>query len=257
MGFLGFGNYAKEGPGVYKSAVQKRRFFVFFDIYFRKFWKILSVNLVFILFSLPVVTIGPSMAGMTYVMRNFAKEEHAFVFSDFWDTFKRDFKQALPAGLIWICVMALSIFAVYFYLTNLYQGLIFYVLLGIAIFVLLILLFASNYLFLMLVTLNLPLKNLFKNALIFAFLGIKKNFFTLFWTLVILVATFYFWPIGILLFVLITPATLTLISSFNSYPIMKKYCIDPYYEQNEDENPENEKEAIESVFSDEAIIEDK
>jgi len=59
------------------------------------------------------------------------------------------------------------------------------------------------------------------------------------------------------LFVLITPATLTLISSFNSYPIMKKYCIDPYYEQNEDENPENEKEAIESVFSDEAIIEDK
>ena len=35
-------NYTKEGPGVEKNAPQKKRFFVFFEIYFRKFWKMLQ-----------------------------------------------------------------------------------------------------------------------------------------------------------------------------------------------------------------------
>lgn len=46
-GFLGFGNYDKPGKGVGKDEPQKHAFFYFFELYFRKFWKIIEANLLF------------------------------------------------------------------------------------------------------------------------------------------------------------------------------------------------------------------
>lgn len=43
---------------------------------------------------------GPSSAGAAYVMRNWARDEHAFIFSDFKDAFKSNWKQALPVSLM-------------------------------------------------------------------------------------------------------------------------------------------------------------
>ena len=34
----------KEGPGVSKDAPEKKRFFLFFELYFRKFWKMIELN---------------------------------------------------------------------------------------------------------------------------------------------------------------------------------------------------------------------
>jgi len=51
FGFLGGG--AKEGKGVDKDAPQKRRFFIFFDVLIRKFFKIMRANMLYVLFSLP------------------------------------------------------------------------------------------------------------------------------------------------------------------------------------------------------------
>ncbi len=43
---------------------------------------------------------GPVQAGMAYVTRNWARDEHAFVWSDFKDAFKNNWKQALGVSLI-------------------------------------------------------------------------------------------------------------------------------------------------------------
>ena len=50
-GFLGMFNYNKEGPGVDKNAPQKRGMVVFFEIFGRKFWKLMVAAL---LYSIPV-----------------------------------------------------------------------------------------------------------------------------------------------------------------------------------------------------------
>lgn len=42
-----FGNYAKEGPGVKKNEPQKKRFFYFFELYFRKFGKLMTLSLLY------------------------------------------------------------------------------------------------------------------------------------------------------------------------------------------------------------------
>ena len=41
-------NFAKPGPGVAKDGPQKRRIVVFFEIFFRKFWKLVQVNFIFL-----------------------------------------------------------------------------------------------------------------------------------------------------------------------------------------------------------------
>ena len=50
MGFLGlFGNYDKPGPGVNKDEPPKAAPVRFFEILFRKFTKLVQLNLIFII----------------------------------------------------------------------------------------------------------------------------------------------------------------------------------------------------------------
>lgn len=58
---------------------------------------------------------GPSSAGAAYVMRNWARDQHAFLFSDFKDAFKSNWKQALPVSIITALVPMLAYTAVVYY----------------------------------------------------------------------------------------------------------------------------------------------
>ena len=117
-GFFGLFDYSKPGPGVKKNGPKKKGFVVFFEIYFRKFWKLILANLLFVLVSLPLVTVGLGNAGLTYITRNFAREKHAFIAGDFFDTIKKNWKQALPVGIINLILTAVVVFDVLFFYFN-------------------------------------------------------------------------------------------------------------------------------------------
>lgn len=51
MGFLGFGNYSKPGPGVSKDEPKKTGIALYFEIFIKRFWKFITLNLVHILCS--------------------------------------------------------------------------------------------------------------------------------------------------------------------------------------------------------------
>lgn len=56
MGLFSF-NYSKPGPGVDKDAPQKKGVFRYFEIFFRKFWKLIQANMLYFLCSLPFLLI--------------------------------------------------------------------------------------------------------------------------------------------------------------------------------------------------------
>lgn len=58
---------------------------------------------------------GPSSAGAAYVMRNWARDQHAFLFSDFKDAFKSNWKQALLISLTTSVIPVLAYAAVAYY----------------------------------------------------------------------------------------------------------------------------------------------
>ena len=65
MGMFGLFNYDKAGPGIEKNAPKKRSFIVFFETYFRNFWKFMPISAVHSLLCLPLLTSGLAAAGMT------------------------------------------------------------------------------------------------------------------------------------------------------------------------------------------------
>jgi len=90
----------REGKGVNPDDPKLRGPFRFFYVYGVNFFKILKLNLLYILFCLPVVTIGPATAAMVYVLKCHINEEHVFLFYDFFRTFKENFIKSLGFSLI-------------------------------------------------------------------------------------------------------------------------------------------------------------
>lgn len=75
-----------------------------------------SYLFVWLLGVIPCVAItGPSSAGAAYIMRNWARDQHAFLFSDFKDAFKNNWKQALFTSVFTAFVPALAYTAMVFY----------------------------------------------------------------------------------------------------------------------------------------------
>lgn len=285
-----FNSYLKPGPGVSKDAPQKTAFFLFFDIYFRKFWDLIKVNLLYfisiliffvpasliliplftnfketvgnlfltyqsggthfslpnpwlILYALPIGLAGPATAGFTYIMRNFAREEHAFLWSDYKDTIKANWKQALAVGLLQIVVSTLLVFSISYYYQSSHAHLVFLLPFVFTMIVSLLFLFMQYYVYVLIITFRLTLLQVFRNALIFAFLGLGRNFLITIFSAVALLLTFYFVPLAVVFLPMITLSTIGLIINFAVWPIIQKYMIDP--------NPDNQKKP-----SEEAVFED-
>ncbi len=241
-GFLGFGNYAKPGKGVKKNGPQKKKFFQFFEVYFRKFGKLIQLNLIYVLFCIPIITIGPATVAMTKIARCFIEEKPVFLFSDFWDAFKSNFKQGLVIGLLDGLVTYCIIVAYIFYFQQALANNLYWLLLGVMTAFTLIFVFANFYIYLMTATVNLKVLHLIKNAFLLAFLGMKTNFITFFFTALLVVPTVLFFPLTIPVMLVILYSTVTMITAFNSFQYIYKYMIRPYYFTNGLPDPYEEKE---------------
>ncbi|MBQ8617389.1 MAG: YesL family protein [Clostridia bacterium] len=72
--------------------------------------------IIYLIGLIPCIAItGPSSAGAAYIMRNWARDQHAFLFSDFKDAFKGNWKQALLTSVITSLIPVLAYTAVVFY----------------------------------------------------------------------------------------------------------------------------------------------
>lgn len=290
-GFFGFFDYTKPGPGVPKDGPPKASILVFFGIYSRKFWNLVKINLMFNLFNLPAVlavifasmyvfqnqmaddpamdllirfifgsivvcipliTIGPVQAGYTYILRNYSREEHAFLWWDFKEHALKNFKQSAIISIIDFFVLILFGIIINFYFKYITDSntiamiMIFARTLIIMAFIVYIIM--HMYIYPILVTFKLTIRQVYKNAFIFALAKFLPNLGILLLCAFLILLSFYFSAlIGIVLFVFITVSTVSLITNFYVYPKLKKYMIDKIddadeYEYEDEDEYENEDE---------------
>lgn len=95
----------RPGPGV-ESEPPSSGFNGFFFIFFTHFFKFIELNLLFILFCLPVVTIPSAIAGATRVLMQLRRTGACFLWHDFWQEFKTDFLSRAIFGLALIALPA-------------------------------------------------------------------------------------------------------------------------------------------------------
>ncbi len=243
-GFFGLFNYEKEGPGVAKDAPKKRSFVVFFEFFFRNFWKFLSINIVYGIMSLPVLTTGLANVGITNVARSIARDKHSFGLSDYFDTVKKNWKQGLIAGTINTLVYIILAFDIYFFF-SMKSGLFSSICLGAAFMIVFFFVVMNYYMWTLMITFKFNLKQIYINSFKFVIINLKNNFIC-FVCLTLTYAVYigllfllqkYFWfvlLIELMVFVCTFPGFKALLIQFCTFPGIKKYIIDPYYEQNPD-----------------------
>lgn len=247
-GFFGLFNYEKEGPGIHKNAPKKKTFVVFFETFFRNFWKFITINLVYGIISLPVLTHGLSAVGITNVTRNIARDKHSFGLSDFFETIKKNWKQALPAGIINTFITVLLIFATWFYFGS--DGIMATIGLAICLCMAFIFLIMNFYMWTLIITFKFKLKQVYKNSFKFVFLNMKMNLlcgvvlllvYALFVGIFLLLPYYLTIVLELMVFVCVVPAFRYLLIQFCTFPSIKKFIIDPYYKEHPDEDIEQRK----------------
>lgn len=186
-----------------------------------------------------LITFGWQNVGATYLMRELFRGRSVFVFSDYFYAIKKNFKQGFIIGVFDFIISSVLIFD-FIYFNNqpseLVTNLMFWGICGVSI----IYIFMRFYIYLILVTFDLPTKKIFKNALIFTALGFKRNILAALWVLlvgglnialgmallmstniiVILIIPF-FYLMGFMLFTTV----------YAAYPVLNKYMIEPYYDE--------------------------
>lgn len=280
-------DYESRGAGIAKNAPKKKGLRLFFEIFFRKFWKLIQVNMLYFVFFIPVflilaslsfipngvvslicaglslvlfvVNIGPATAGMTKIMRNYVLEKHSFIVNDFFKAFKANFKKASFIGFI-DCFIILSVYAsflVYPILEEQAGTKLMYIPMVITFSLAIVIMMMNYYIFLMLIATNLSLKNLIKNSFALAFVALKQNIITFIITAVATVGMFllyiYMRPLFLMLIPFMPMSFVWFATCFNSYPMIQKFVINPYYASIGEVNPELEEESPdeeEPVFQD-------
>ena len=203
-------------------------------------------NYVFFALSLlTFFTFGIVNVGAAYVTRSICTGDPVFVYSDFIYAIRRNWKQALPLGILDLLI---AIVVVYNLLTTLQtgggfgSGVVFW---GNLIFGL-IYFFMRNYFYLQMVTFDLKIFKIIKNSLIFALIGWKRNFLALFGMLLLIVFNLVFVfgfggvliPIGIAFPFIALLSHATFMGSYAAYYKIKEIMIDPYYDEDGNELPD-------------------
>lgn len=215
-----------------------------FQLPFLSVWFILGIVAIGILW---LCVFGWINVGTTYILRSMVRAEPVFMWSDFFYAIRRNLKQGLLLGAIDLIILCLLGFdLVYFY--NLIGTFAMDVMFYLVIAMLLLYIFMRFYLYLMLVTFDLPIRKLIKNAFIFSVVGIKRNFMALLGALVlaaicyILIATFA--PLGLIVVVILPiffyPASTAFMAAYAAYPKIDEYMIKPYKAENGDDGEDND-----------------
>lgn len=233
-------------------------------MYFRYAWRLIKLNLLTFLFCLPVVTIGPALAGATKVLRKYSLDKSSFIFHDFWKGLSENWKQSLPVGLLDVlfAVSAAAALNVYPQMSKAAEeaggsGTLYTVLCVVSISFALTLFMMNFYIFPMITSTDLSMKNIIKNSFYLTCIALKKNFITLISvaaTAAVLVVLCISNPLGFLLIPTWAITFIGFIIMFNSYPQIQKYVINPYYEEKGMDNPEYDYlkplSAEDSIFTD-------
>lgn len=280
-----FGSYQNAGPGINPYAPKKKPFFRFWELMWRSLGKILSLNILHALLHAPLflslivfletdnaLTVpftigllvlqalleGPIMAGCTRVLRLIVLDKPCFL----GDEFKKGFSKNLgPSILVWLLdlvVMAsvISGFYVYPAFVEASGSQLWYIPYVVTIGAALLLLFMNFYLFPMIVSTTLNTKSVFKNAFMLACLSPKACFISLGGIVLMVGITILLILVNSLFMGLIAffpAAFIGYLVMFVNYPVIQKYVINPYYDQNGEQNPE----ADEPISEEERVFTDR
>lgn len=186
-----------------------------------------------ILIIVSILAFGPVKAGITYVLRNFSQQQHAWL-SDIWDKAKENWKQAMLFGVLDFVILGLCVFDLTYDGAGLIGSTMLTVMKYVAVLIGLIYCIMRKYIYLMMVTVDLKTSALIKNAWLLTFLGSARNFFctlgnAVLWCL-LYVAVILINHLLEFIFPLLMFSLTGFLNVSVCYPLVNKYLVIPIQE---------------------------
>lgn len=224
MGWLSE-RYSRPGPGINKDEPKKKGLALFFNILWRELFELLKLNLLFVVFCIPIITIPAALTGVHRVLVMMVRDEPVFLWREFIKSFRREFLRSTLLG--WALALALfaSFFGVQFYYQMAQNMMFMYLPLALVGAVGITLLFMGFYLFPLLALVELPLKQLIRNTFLLACLRMPYNLSALAVNGILGFLLVLFFPLSITICFLIIFSLMGLVSTFCAYSGIERFVL--------------------------------
>lgn len=235
----------KNRPDIPKNAKRKKGVVGFLEIFWREFFSLIGLNLLFLVTCIPIVTIPAALTAMNRITATMVQDKTHFLFVDYFRAFKRDFGKSLLGGVIILVMIAVFAFSTWFYFSmGIENSKLFLLLTAVSCCLLAMAVLCGIYFFSMLAIVELDFRSLFKNS--FAMIGhsLKNSLIALFHVLIfgVLLGVGLF-PYSVVYALFIMFALVNLLTSYVAVPAIEKHVLQiPEMKEEEEEEDPNSSE---------------
>lgn len=141
----------------------------------RKFCEMIYLNLLWLLFSLPIITIGASTTALYYATNKSLFHDRGYVWNEFWDSFKSNFKQSTICWLLMLGIYLLTIVDFWILYTLSPSGEKNIIIFIISILMIALVTFWAIFIFPYIARFEDPLKFVLKNSIVLALANILRS----------------------------------------------------------------------------------
>lgn len=188
---------------------------------------------------LPLVLLAPFHTGVMVVTKRLANEEYAFIWSEYWQGVKDNWKQGLLNGILCYLAYVIFSFSLVYYFNTMSDGALNFIPLAFSILLLIVFVLAELYIPVLMVSVDLKFIPLVKNAIIFGIMNFFKNLLTLGMLLVVCAVlwctqmTGLSLMIGLFFIISLFFSVTAYITTYMAYPMINDYIIKPYKKKEE------------------------
>ncbi|MDO4563897.1 MAG: DUF624 domain-containing protein, partial [Clostridia bacterium] len=191
---------------------------------------VFALTILLALFLYTFIGGGAPTAGATYIIRNYTRDTHAWVWSDFWEHYKKNFLQGTIIFITDCVFVTIIMINIAFYTRAGAESIVYSILQGVMIIIGLLFLLMHMYVYPLLVTFKLKIRDIYKNSFLLTLASLPRTFLAFFIPLVVcgslLYGMFGVSPYFILLLPIIYFVLAIYIYLSVSFPVVKKYMID-------------------------------
>ena len=209
-----------------------------------------ATKVMYALGALTIITWGPANVGTTYILRNLVKGDPIFFRQDFFYAIKRNLRQSFVMGILDLLFLGVSVYSTLFHLFNMSLGFVSSMMFYASLFITVVYLIMRFYIYIVLITFDLSIFKIIKNAFIFVSLGLKRNILALIGIILLALIDYYLltliMPLGLILPFAILYGYGAYMGAYAAWPKIKQYMIDPY--------PEEKIEQEAPIFKDDVTI---
>jgi len=191
------------------------------------FWKLMTLNLLFIAFSIPLVTLPAALCGMNRVLVKLIRDGNCFLWQEFIAEFKGSFKKSTGIGLLFGAALFVAYYLFSVGAAN-WQGLFGIVFTGAGLFALIFALTLGQWTFAFIAMLPLGIGDIFRNARALAGLERWRSAVILGASLAVWLSVPLMFPLSVIPFVLILPVFLQYTCCFLINDAAEKHIFRPH-----------------------------